>query len=83
MEPYLAMIETISEQFGSIILLAKEDGTLSSDLSSKAMFTASLHLMLAAATRYAVGLIYEPEGGSDPEQELILLKEMLLARFKK
>ena len=33
-------------------------------------------LMPAAATRYAVGLVYG--GGQDPEKELVLLKNMLL-----
>ena len=37
------------------------------------------HLMLAVATRYAVGLVYE--GGVDPEKELILQKSMLLREY--
>ena len=43
------------------------------------MFAATLHLMLAAATRYAVGLVYLD--GSDPEQELRLLKNMFLREY--
>jgi hypothetical protein len=45
----------------------------------KEMFSATLHLMMAAATRYAVGLICD--AGVDPEKELELLKDMLMQRF--
>ena len=37
--------------------------------------------MLAIATRYAVGLVYD--AGVSPERELIAQKEMLLARYTK
>ena len=43
------------------------------------MFSTTLHLMLAAVTRYAVGLVYE--GGTEPEKELTVLKEMLMGRY--
>lgn len=35
-------------------------------------------MMLAATTRYAVGLVYQ--GGNDPEREQEALKEMLMQR---
>ena len=41
---------------------------------------AAVHLMPAAVTRCAVGLVYHE--GTDPEQELLLLKNMLLREFK-
>ena len=44
------------------------------------MFSTLVHLMLAAVTRYAVGLVYfNPE--SDDEKELEFQKELLLHRF--
>ena len=43
------------------------------------MFSVTLHLMLAAVTRYAVGLAYNEE--TDAEAELALLKEMLMSKF--
>lgn len=46
------------------------------------MFSTTLHLMLAAATRYAIGLVYIPEEGFDAERELEKLKEALLMRYK-
>ena len=34
-------------------------------------------IMLAAVTRYAVGLVYVMEDAPEPESELLLLKDML------
>ena len=36
--------------------------------------------MLAAATRYAVGLVYISEN-TDPEKELVMLKRLLLLEY--
>ena len=44
------------------------------------MFSAIVHLMFAAATRYAVGVIYHTAQSSDLE-ELKLLKNMLIREF--
>ena len=38
--------------------------------------------MLAAVTRYAIGLVYIPEDGFDAKKELEKLKEALLLRYK-
>jgi hypothetical protein len=46
------------------------------------MFSTTLHLMLAAVTRYAVGLVYIPASGLDAEKELEKLKEAMLLRYK-
>ena len=54
-----------------------EDHTLKSEIDEEEMFSTTLHLMLAAVTRYAVGLVYVPENGYDPEKELNTLKEAL------
>ena len=43
------------------------------------MFFAINHLMLAAVTRYAVGLFYSED--MDVEEELRLQKELLMQRF--
>ena len=57
---------------------AKQDGTLRTDIPEQKIFSTTLHLMLAAVTRYAVGLIYQ---GGEPEEELTALKEMLMQRY--
>ena len=51
------------------------------DVPAKKIMLTTLHLMLAAVTRYAVGLVYTD--GSDPDQELAVLKEMLMERYTK
>ena len=45
------------------------------------MFSSIFHIMLAAVTRYAVGLVVVYENSSQPESELVMLEEMMLSRF--
>ena len=59
--------------------MGEQDGTLRTDVPEKKMFSLTLHLMLAAVTRYAVGLLYD--AGIDPEEELTELKDMLMRRY--
>ena len=78
---YSKMIGSLSERFQKNILKGQEDGTIRSDVSGQEIFSATLHLMLAATTRYAFGLVYRPEGGTEEEKELLVLKQMLLSEF--
>lgn len=80
MKPYLDIIDEVADRFHDICEKAKADGTLRTDIPEPAMFAGTLHIMLAAATRYAVGLVYKPEG-SDPERELLQLKDMMLREY--
>ena len=52
--------------------------TLQTDIQEEEIFSTTLRMMLAATTRYAVGLVYQ--GGNDPEREQEALKEMLMQR---
>ena len=79
MKPYADMIGELSIGFHGVYELGKKDGTLRTDIPEQEMFSTSLHLMLAAATRYAVGLVYQ--GGNDPITELQTLKDMLMQRY--
>lgn len=79
MRPYMAVIESLAERFHRNYLRGQQDGTLRTDIPEKEMFSATLHLMLAAVTRYAVGLVYD--SGIDPETELKLLKDMLMREY--
>ncbi len=54
---------------------------LRTEVPEDEMFSVTLHLMLAAVTRYAVGLAYKPEG-FDEMRELEIQKEMLLLRYR-
>ena len=82
LKPYIGMIEKARAQFHDMYLKAEEDHTIKTDEPEAVMFSTTLHLMLAAATRYAVGLVYETEDGFDAEGELLVLKEMLLDRYR-
>lgn len=79
LRPYQSMMSTMRERFHEIFAKGKSDGTLRVDVPEEEMFSTSLHLMLAAVTRYAVGPVYN--AGIDPERELQTLKSMLLAQY--
>ena len=79
MEPFNRVIITLEARFHDTYELAKQDGTLRTDIPENGIFSATLHLMLAAVTRYAVGLVYQ--GGTEPEKELERLKKMLMREF--
>ena len=79
MRPYTEMIDGIRAWFHKVWLQGRQDGTLRTDVPEDEMFSTTLHLMLAAVTRYAVGLVYDL--GVNPEQELLTQREMLLARY--
>ena len=80
MEPFLAVIRDLADRFHGVYLKGCQDHTLCTDMPEDAMFSCSMHLMLAAVTRYAVGLIYKK--GTDAEKELLLQKEMLMQQFR-
>ena len=79
-QPYLKVVENLGEQFHALYQRGIADGTLNAEISEQTMFTSSFHIMLAAATRYAVGLVIVEKAG-DPESELWMLEELLLSRF--
>ncbi len=79
MRPFLAVMDVLAARFEAMFRKAREDRTVRTDVPPTEMLLATVHLMLAAVTRYAVGLVYE--GGSESEKELILLKKMLLREF--
>jgi len=81
MRPYGDMIAGIAQQFHMIYEKAESDKTLRLDESEQEMFSTTLHIMLAAVTRYAVGLVYKPEG-FNPEKELNALKEAMMLRYR-
>ena len=82
LRPYQEMIGRLREQFHNMYLKAEQDKTLSTDEAEEKMFSKSLHLMLAAVTRYAVGLVYVPEEGFDAMEELAFQKELILEKYK-
>jgi AcrR family transcriptional regulator len=81
MKPYFEVVKNLEDRFAALYERAEKDHTIRTDIPAKEMLLTSMHLMLAAVTRYAVGLVYE--GGMDPEKELVLQKNMLLREFTK
>lgn len=79
LRPFTEVIGKMAERFHEVYAAGQADGTLRADVPENEMFSATLHLMLAAVTRYAVGLVYD--AGIDPVQELAMLKDMLLDRY--
>ncbi len=80
MQSYMQVGEALAAGFHAVYQKAIEDGTLRTDVTEATMFSSVLHIMLAAATRYAAGLIYVMEG-TNPEDELVLLRNALLREF--
>ncbi len=81
MSPYSQAINVVAERFHTVYTLAQMDGTLRTDIPEAEMFATAVHLMMAAATRYVLGLVYRPENSLGPEQELLLLKQMILREY--
>lgn len=81
MEQYIKLTDYITGNFHETYQKAKKDKTLRTDISEEEIIFSTMHLMLAAITRYAVGLVYVPKKGLSPDEELILLKRMLLREY--
>ena len=79
-EAYLGALAPVAEFFHAMYERAQADRTLATDVPEQDMLSCSLHLMLAAVTRYAVGLAWRPEGFSE-ERELQELRDMIFARY--
>ena len=81
MEAYAALLKPVTTFFHMLYQKALTDHTVRTDIPEDEMLSATVHLMLAVVTRYAVGLVYQPEGGFDPEKELEMQKEMLYLKY--
>ena len=81
--PYTQIVDELKEKFHGLYARGQRDGTLDTRILEAVMFSSTFHIMLAAVTRYAVGLVYLLEKSGDPEGELVLLKDMLLKQFTK
>ncbi len=81
--PYQEMIGRMKEHFhNAVYLKAEQDHTIRTDEPEEKMFSKTMHLMLAVVTRYAVGLLYQPENGYDALEELEFLKNMILREYR-
>ncbi|MCR5600661.1 MAG: TetR/AcrR family transcriptional regulator [Ruminococcus sp.] len=80
-QPYQKLVDALSLQFHTLYERGRHDGTLNVDIPEYTMFSSVFHIMLAAVTRYAMGLAIVNE--SDTEKELMMLADMMLSRFTK
>ena len=80
-QPFLNIVEQVCRRFHEVYVLGMRDGTLNPEVPENEMFNSSYHIMLAVASRYAIGLIYNPGKETASERELLMLEEMLLSRF--
>ena len=79
-QPYMHMVNELGKEFHELYERGRRDGTLNMDVSEEELFSSTFHIMLAACTRYAVGLVYVSDK-ADPEKELIRLEKMMLREF--
>ena len=81
LHPYQELIRVIARQFHEIYEKAELDHSMKTEFPEEEVFSTTLHLMLAAVTRYAVGLVYKPDSGFDAEKELQILRDLLLSKY--
>ena len=81
LQPYQGLIESFKKEFHEMYIKAELDHTIRTDISEQKMFSTSLHLMLAAVTRYAVGLVYIPKDGFDEMEELETQKRAIMREY--
>ena len=81
-ETYRGLMAPVVSMFHLMYERARQDKTVRTDIPENEMLSTTIHLMLAAVTRYAVGLVYQPEQGFDDIKELEALKELLLSKYK-
>ncbi len=79
--PYSRLLGGLEGEFFDIYAKAQTDRTLRTDVPKEIMFSTTLHLMMAAATRYAAGLVYRTGGETDEMNELNTLKNALLREY--
>lgn len=81
LERYRGLMLPVTDFFHVLYERALLDGTVRTDVPETEMLSTTVHIMLAAVTRYAVGLVYQPEAGFDAERELETLKRLLYREY--
>ena len=76
---HLDVLEPIRSLFHRMYERARVDGSIRTDIPEQQMFTTVVITMLSVAERYAQGIVWANDHKDDHTQELVFLKEMLLA----
>ena len=81
LRPYLDAVGALGSFAPAIYEKGRRDGTIRTDVPMEKMFTATSHIMLAVAVRYAQGLLFSAEDEADRTEEFELLKRALLREY--
>ena len=79
--PFSELPRTLAARFHVIYEKAAVDHTVRTDVPEEEMFSTTLHLMLAAVTRYAVGLVYSGKNEDVTMKELLTLKQAIFREY--
>lgn len=75
---HLDPLEPVRTMFHQAYLRVKTDHSIRTDISEEVLFTSVAIAMLAAAERYAQGIVWANRNGTDHTQELLIIQEMIL-----
>ena len=78
---YNSVVDGFARKFHAVYQKAEQDGTLRLGLPETKFFYTILYIMLAAAEKFAEGLVYPSEYEEDMTEELELLKNMILRTY--
>ncbi len=78
---YNDVVDGFAKKFHAVYQKAEKDGTLKLELPETKFFYTIMYIMLAAAEKFAEGLVYPSEYEEDMTEELELLKAMILHKY--
>ena len=83
MQEYLRSVEPFMQRFHMLYEKGRRDGTIRTEGSEHAVFTATMHIMLAVCGRFAQGVVVNGDRPEDLTEELMTLKRMILNTYVK
>ena len=78
---YNSVVDGFAKKFHAVYQKAEQDGTLRLEMPETKFFYTIMYIMLAAAEKFAEGLVYPLEYEEDMTEELELLKNMILQKY--
>ena len=81
LKPYMAAVGALGGFSHRIYEKGLRDGTIRTDMPEEKLFSATSHIMLAVAVRYAQGLLFSAGDETDRTEEFELLKRALLREY--
>ncbi|MBO4852029.1 MAG: TetR/AcrR family transcriptional regulator [Schwartzia sp.] len=81
LQVYNGVVDGFAKKFHAVYQKAEQDGTLRLEMPETKFFYTIMYIMLAAAEKFAEGLVYPSEYEEDMTEELELLKTMILRTY--